>query len=137
MFNEGSNKMPERSRDWIEQAIRDLEKAEKDLSWKYYEWSCFTAQQAAEKAVKGLFQYLHADAWGHSVSKLLKELPDEIRPEEELIEEAIQLDRFYIPTRYPNGFVTGSPKDYFTKKDAENACKAAKEIIEFCKSKIS
>ena len=128
--------MTERSRDWIIQAMRDLEKAEKDLAWEYYEWACFTAQQAAEKAIKGLFQYLHADAWGHSASKLLKELPEEIRPAETLIDDAIMLDRFYIPTRYPNGFYIGSPKDYFTKKDAENACKAAKRIIKFCKSKI-
>ena len=128
--------MPERSDDWINQAIRDLEKAGMDLKWEYYEWSCFTAQQAAEKAIKALFQNIHADAWGHSLSKLLKELPEDIRPENILIEKAILLDRFYIPTRYPNGFDSGSPKDYFTKRDAEDACKAAKEIIEFCKNKI-
>lgn len=114
-----------------------MEKARMDLKWNYHEWACFTAQQAAEKAVKSLFQYIHADAWGHSVSGLMKELPDNIKPGENLIEGAILLDRFYIPTRYPNGFDRGMPKDYFTKKDAENACEAAKEIIEFCKSKIS
>lgn len=129
--------MPERSKDWLSQATRDLEKAEKDLLWGYYEWACFTAQQAAEKAVKALFQHLHADAWGHSISKLLKELPSNTGLNEELIEDAIRLDRNYIPTRYPNGFDTGAPKDYFTKKDAEDACEAAKRIIEFCKSKIS
>jgi HEPN domain-containing protein len=129
--------MPERSRDWLAQATRDLEKANKDLSWGYYEWACFTAQQAAEKAVKALFQHIHADAWGHSVSELLKELPDSVKTEETLIEDAIMLDRYYIPTRYPNGFDRGIPKDYFTKRDAEGACEAARRIIEFCKSKIS
>jgi len=129
--------MPDRSRDWLSQAMRDLEKAEQDLVWGYYEWACFTAQQAAEKGVKALFQHLHADAWGHSISRLLKELPQEIRPDEDLINHAIVLDRYYIPTRYPNGFDSGAPKDYFTKKDAEDACLSAKRIIEFCKSKIS
>ena len=57
-------------------------------------------------------------------------------PGEGLIEDPIHLDRFYIPTRYPNGFDTGSPKDYYTKKDAESACESARKIIEFCKSKI-
>ena len=47
--------MPERSKDWLDQAIRDLEKANMDVKWKYYEWACFTAQQAAEKSVKVLF----------------------------------------------------------------------------------
>ena len=129
--------MPERSKDWLAQALRDLEKANMDLKWGYYEWACFTAQQSAEKAVKGLFQHIHADAWGHSVSELLKELPDKLRPAEELIEDAIVLDRCYIPTRYPNGFDRGIPKDYFTKHDAEGACESAKKIVEFCKSKIS
>ena len=128
--------MPERSKDWITQAIRDLEKARMDPKWEYYEWACFTAQQATEKAVKALFQYIHADAWGHSVSKLLNELPDKIKPGKDLIEEAILLDRFYIPTIYPNGFDRGIPKDYFTKRDAENACKSAQKIIEFCESEI-
>ncbi len=129
--------MPERSKDWINQAIRDLEKARMDLKWQYYEWACFTAQQAAEKAVKALFQHIHADAWGHSVSALLKELSKDHIPGIDLVEKAIQLDRFYIPTRYPNGFASGIPKDYFTKKDAEEACHAAAAIIDFCKSKIS
>jgi HEPN domain-containing protein len=129
--------MPERSKDWLAQAIRDLEKANLDLQWGYYEWACFTSQQAAEKAVKALFQSIHADAWGHSVSELLKELPPKLKPEEVLIEDAIMLDRFYIPTRYPNGFDRGIPKDYFTKRDAESACESAKRIIEFCKGKIS
>lgn len=128
--------MSERSGDWLAQAIRYLEKANMDMKWEYYEWACFTSQQAAEKAVKALFQYIHADAWGHSISKLLKELPCGIVVLEELIEEAILLDRFYIPTRYPNGFDLGIPKDYFTRSDAEDACKAAEKIIEFCKSKI-
>jgi len=129
--------MPERSKDWLNQAIRDLGKAQLDLKWEYYEWACFTAQQAAEKAVKAVFQYIHADAWGHSISGLLKELPADYAPEYSLIETAILLDRFYIPARYPNGFASGMPKDYFTKKDAEDACTSAKAIIDFCKNKIS
>ncbi|MCJ7774716.1 MAG: HEPN domain-containing protein [Desulfobacterales bacterium] len=129
--------MPERSKDWLDQAIRDLEKAKLDVKWKYFEWACFTAQQAAEKAVKALFQYIHADAWGHSVSGLLKALPNEIAVSESMVEIAIMLDRYYIPTRYPNGFDSGMPKDYFTKKDGDDAVKSAGKIIEFCKSKIS
>jgi HEPN domain-containing protein len=107
------------------------------LKWEYYEWACFTAQQAAEKAVKALFQHIHADAWGHSISALLKELPENHAPDPGLIETAILLDRFYIPTRYPNGFASGMPKDYFIKKDAEDACRSARIIIDFCKNKIS
>jgi HEPN domain-containing protein len=40
--------------DWLDQAQRDLKKAYLDLQHTYWEWACFTAQQAAEKAVKSL-----------------------------------------------------------------------------------
>ncbi len=36
------------------------------------------------------------------------------------------LDRYYIPTRYPNGFEEGAPMDYYTKKDAQEAIEYAK-----------
>jgi HEPN domain-containing protein len=39
---------------WLDQAHCDLKKAELDLQHAYCEWACFTAQQAAEKAVKSL-----------------------------------------------------------------------------------
>jgi len=40
--------MSERSLDWLRQAEKDLEKAKLDIDWCFYEWACFTAQQAAE-----------------------------------------------------------------------------------------
>lgn len=127
----------ERSRDWLEQAKRDLRKAQNDLDSEYYEWACFTSQQAAAKAVKALYQSLHAEAWGHAIGILLKSLPDDCKASEWLIEDALCLDKFYIPTRYPNGFDSGSPKDYFTRKDAQTGIDAASRIIQFCEYHIS
>ena len=48
--------MVERSADWLRQARRDLENAEYELEGGFYEWACFLSQQAAEKAVKAVFQ---------------------------------------------------------------------------------
>ena len=48
--------MPERSRDWYDQAKRDLETARWEVQGGFYEWGCFVAQQAAEKALKGVYQ---------------------------------------------------------------------------------
>lgn len=127
--------MSERSWDWLRQAEKDLEKAKLDLEWGYYEWACFTSHQAAEKAIKGLFQHLHGDAWGHSTKSLIENLPFADRFV--FIEEAKLLDKFYIPTRYPNGLPEGIPHDYFTKKEAEEALQAASKIYEWCKSKVS
>jgi HEPN domain-containing protein len=53
-----------------------------------------------------------------------------------LMEKAKGLDRFYIPTRYPNGFESGAPMDYYLKRDAEGCLADAKQVIEFCKKRI-
>ena len=127
--------MAERSMDWLNQAGKDLEKAQLDLDWGFYEWACFTAHQAAEKAIKAVFQKIHGEAWGHGTKALLENLPYEDRSL--CLEEAKQLDKFYIPTRYPNGLPQGTPHEYFTKKEALEAIHAANKIYEWCKGKIS
>jgi HEPN domain-containing protein len=124
--------MPNRWRDWLAQAKRDLNHAVHACEDEDFEWSCFSAQQGAEKAVKAVFLYLHGESWGHSVFALLKALGDKIEVSEQLIEAAKALDKHYIPTRYPNGFDSGMPGEYYTKKDAQEAIKNAREIIEFC-----
>ncbi len=102
----------------------------------HHEWCAFASQQAAEKAVKALYQRLHKEAWGHVLTELLKALPDEAKPDEDLLDRAKVLDRHYIPTRYPNGFERGAPTDFYSRKDAEEAIAHAEAIIEFCRNKI-
>jgi HEPN domain-containing protein len=128
--------VPTRAYDWLRQARRDLDHAREDLKSGYYEWGCFSAQQAAEKAVKALYQHLHAEAWGHSVRKLLESLPESHKCSQEIIESGASLDKFYIPTRYPNGFDVGAPEDYYLRKDLEEAIIHAESIIRFCQDKL-
>jgi HEPN domain-containing protein len=59
--------MAERSADWMRQAKRDMEMAEKARESGYYEWSCFIAHQAAEKAVKAVYQAHGGSAIGHGI----------------------------------------------------------------------
>ena len=56
---QGGSVLPSRAGDWVRQVKRDLQHARNDLDAAYFEWACFGAHQAAEKAVKALFQYLH------------------------------------------------------------------------------
>ncbi|MEM3442615.1 MAG: HEPN domain-containing protein [Candidatus Bathyarchaeia archaeon] len=126
----------QRTHDWLRQAKKDLEHAKKSIGGEDYEWSCFSAQQAAEKSVKALFQALRADAIGHSVSMLLKKIPKKYAPSEELINQAKILDRHFIPSRYPNFHPEGAPMDYYTKEDAEEAVEIAEKIVRFCEDKI-
>jgi HEPN domain-containing protein len=58
-----------RSEDWIRQGKRDLERAKLDIEHKYYEWACFTSQQAAGKAVKAVYQALNSSARGIQLLK--------------------------------------------------------------------
>jgi HEPN domain-containing protein len=124
--------MPERWKDWIAQARRDLQHAVNASQSSDFEWSCFSTQQAAEKAVKAVFLKLHGEGWGHSVYRLLGELNEKTPVSQDILDAAKGLDKHYIPARYPNGFDSGTPGDYYTEKDAQEAIANAKEIIEFC-----
>jgi HEPN domain-containing protein len=117
----------ERSRDWLAQARRDLEKSRLDLRHGFHEWACFTAHQAAEKALKAVFQASGATVRGHSLLRLLQEL----QADESLLHSARVLDRYYIEARYPNGFPSGTPMEYFDETLAREAIDAAEAIVRF------
>jgi len=126
----------ERSRDWLNQAERDLKQAQASLRDEFYEWACFAAQQAAKKAVKALIQSLGGEAWGHSVAALMDALPEDARPSD-LREKALELDQVYIPTRRPNVHPVGFPGSLYTKKIAERMIAYATEIINHCEGAVS
>jgi HEPN domain-containing protein len=88
----------ERSEDWMREAECDLKHAKNDLDTGFYNWACFSAQQAAEKAVKAVFQKMHVDVWGHSVADLLIELSKTVKISKRLIDYAYELDKVYIIT---------------------------------------
>jgi HEPN domain-containing protein len=128
--------MPERSRDWLRQPESDLRHARNSRDAGDYDWAAFASHQAAEKAIKALFQRLNLDAWGHTLSVLLANLPEGRRAGAALIDQAKELDKHYIFTRYPNGFERGAPVDYYTHAEAERAITFAEAILEFCRDQI-
>ena len=128
--------MASRAADWIGQAERDIQAAQASMDAGLFEWACFIAQQAAEKAVKAVAQARAGDAMGHAVSRLLQAVFDGPVPKE-LLDAAGRLDRFYIPTRYPNGWAAGKPGDYYSREDAEAAISDARGIVEFCQSHLA
>jgi HEPN domain-containing protein len=130
--------MPNRSKDWFNQAMRDLEQARDSLQAGRHEWACFAAHQAAEKAVKALHLRLGQEAWGHVIAQLLRELPPETpAPPKDLIERAMVLDNFYISTRYPNAHPDGAPFEHFGSLQSEQALEHAGAILEFVRSKMA
>jgi HEPN domain-containing protein len=127
----------ERSRDGFDQAESDLRQARSDLDPGYYEWACFSAQQAAEKAVKAVSQAMGAEAWGHAVADLLTELGQRHAVPDALVDSGLELDKAYIPTRYPNAHPSGAPTTRNTKGEATRLIGYADEIIRFCADLLS
>lgn len=127
----------ERSKDWLDEAQGDVEHARNDVRGGFYNWACFSAQQAAEKAIKAVFQRMGAEAWGHSVADLLKELAKKHDIPEELPDRALELDKAYIPTRYPNAHPSGSARSRYTKEEANRSIGYAEGIVKFCSDLLS
>lgn len=114
---------------WIRSSKETLKSVNGDLQRGDYNWACFKAQQAAGFAVKALLYGLGLPAYGHSVSALMTKIPKDLKINEEVIQAAKTLDKYYVPTRYPNVWAEGTPKDYYTKEDASKAVRYAKKII--------
>lgn len=129
--------LSKRKMDWFKQAEKDLELAKKSRQSEHHEWSCFAAQQAAEKAVKALHLHYNQEAWGHVVAKLIQELPPEVEVPAELKEKGRVLDNFYIPTRYPNSHPEGAPFEHYGPLQSGEANNYAGEIIEFVRAEMA
>jgi HEPN domain-containing protein len=128
--------MPSRHLDWLHQADADLRHARQARGHAAHEWACFAAQQAAEKSIKAVLLRRGEDAWGYTVTALLGLVTTEEDAGAELIDSAKSLDKHYIPTRYPNGFDTGAPTDFYTKKDSDDAIRCAEQIVHFARSQV-
>jgi HEPN domain-containing protein len=125
----------DRSRDWFAQAERDLEQARASRREERHEWACFAAQQASEKAVKALHLALGQEAWGHTIAKLLVELPIEV--DSLMIEKGRVLDNLYVPTRYANGHPEGAPFEHYGPLQSDEAIRYAGEIIDFVRTGLA
>ncbi|MBN1850338.1 MAG: HEPN domain-containing protein [Deltaproteobacteria bacterium] len=123
---------------WFHTAEDDLDTAIVLKENSKFAHSCFHAQQAAEKAVKAIWYFEDADPWGHSVKKLIDDLEGVNLVVYNNLSKAIRLgtilDRFYIPTRYPNGLPDITPDMAFDEEDSNTCIKAAQEIIDIVRA---
>ena len=124
--------MASRANGRLRQAEHDLDVARTTREAGQFDWSCFAAQQAAEQALKGLYQHHHTEGWGHVLARLMRGFVDDEPGLGELHEHAKILDKHFIPTRYPNGLDTGAPAEAYTKTEADTAISYAQKIVTFC-----
>ncbi len=120
---------------WFRQAEDDLAAARILASNQKFAQACFLCQQSGEKALKAVWFWLDKDPWGHSIVKLIEDLDHETSRVELLKHrnKAANLDRLYIPTRYPNGLPELIPLEAFSDADADLAATAADDILAVAK----
>jgi HEPN domain-containing protein len=119
---------------WLETSRGDLETARILKAAGRWAHACFHAQQSVEKALKALWYAKDLDPWGHSAQRLVDDLAtasaETYRGIADLSIQAAEIDRFYIPTRYPNGLPDLTPEKAFFESDAARAVDLAERIIE-------
>ncbi|MFN3761687.1 MAG: HEPN domain-containing protein [Anaerolineae bacterium] len=129
--------MSRRYRDWLAQAERDLAAAEHSIQAGYHEWAAFQAQQGAEKALKALLRYYRQEARGHTLVHFLDILQSFVSVPPDLWHCARELDRHYIQPRYPNGFATGHPAEFYDAETAQRALEDGRKILRFVQQQLA
>lgn len=117
---------------WLLTAQEDLEAAKDLHGTGKFSHACFLSQQCAEKAMKALWLAIDDDPWGHSIQKLVMQFPqqDLLKDLQPWLNNASSLDKFYIPTRYPNGLPDLTPSQTYTSQDSEQALEKAGFFLE-------
>ena len=118
----------------MRQAERDLDHARRSGEMGDHEWACFAAQQASEKALKAVIQDAGGEARGHSVRALLEAVLERGGAPEDaaaLRSAARELDRHYVPTRYPNSVPEGAPFEAYDEEESRRAIAAAETVVRF------
>jgi len=126
---------------WLDTAEDDLDSARILKAEGKFAHSCFHAQQAGEKALKAVWYFADADPWGHSIKKLIEDLEridsGLFQSVKSLTRTGTVLDRFYVPTRYPNGLPEITPREAFFNEDAEACLESARAIVQKVRALIS
>jgi len=117
---------------WLQTAAEDLRAAQALQADGLYAHACFIAQQCGEKAVKAMWYLIGQDPWGHSIQKLIMQFPEPQHIPEggDWLQRAALLDKFYIPTRYPNGLPDLTPGQSYFSRDADQAIEQAAFFLE-------
>lgn len=122
---------------WLKFSDEDLRAADSTLGDEVFSAACFHAQQAVEKAIKAvLLKKTGKVPRDHSILRLTEKSEDK-----ELFEQHKEklefLDKFYVPTRYPDALPGSLPECLPNREDAEKAVESAKEIVESVKKVLA
>lgn len=122
--------------DWLREAQAELDAAHDLYRSKHWSWCCFTSQQATRKALKAICECFRTPQFGHNLNLLLDAVSNHVTMSDPVRRACARLNRYYIPTRYPNAFDRGAPADQFFEEDAHQALEDAEEVIKFAEGII-
>lgn len=116
---------------WIATADDDLQAARSLEREGMYAHACFLAQQCAEKAVEAAWIRMGQDRWGHSIQALIRGFRPDVTPPQWVswTEQAATMDRYHIPTRYPNGLPDLTPGESYFAADAGSAIELGERFL--------
>lgn len=102
-----------------------------------YNAAAYYSHQAAEKAVKALLYLVNEAPWGHSVRILLEKFAEKKNISiSELLPYARELDRHYVPSRYPNAHPAGTPHEAYDEDTSRRVIEAAEVLVSFARKFI-
>ena len=125
------NKLRHEAERWLQTAKEDLDAAKVLKAAGKHAQACFYAQQSGEKAVKAMWYVADQDPWGHSIQRLVSAFagPEAFEKLDDWLLRAAELDRYYIPTRYPNGLPDLTPGQSYFPQDSERAIEMANLFV--------
>ena len=119
-----------RTADWMDQAKGEFKAARDLFATTNYAWCCFACHQAAEKALKAVLEHFGSPTPGHNLIALVKEVSNFTQIPKKIETACRILNRYYIPTRYPNAFPSGAPIHMFNEDDAREALRHAEGVMD-------
>lgn len=115
---------------WRAEADRGLRSARLQADEGLHNWACFSAEQAAQLAVKALLHGVGAAPWGHDLEELAGRARDQSFELPESVADALRrLSRLYIPSRYPDAHAAGEPAAHFAASDSDAAMGDARDVL--------
>lgn len=129
--------LPEEILNWLYFADEDYQSAKIMLDEEIYNKVCFLCQQAIEKLLKAYLLYNKKEIKRtHKIVDLLRECIDLDKKFLDFADNAVEIDRYYIPTRYPDAIVGMLPEGLPKKEQAESALEIASKLGNFAKNKL-
>ncbi|HEW93997.1 DNA-binding protein [Candidatus Geothermarchaeota archaeon] len=121
----------ERYKRWLSLAKEDLKFAKYALDLNSFSISAFHSHQAAEKALKGLIEYIgDIPEKTHVLTELIEQLRiNGHEVPERILRNCIELEPHYSTSRYPD--LGPDPLKYYNKWLAEKLYKYAEEVVKY------